>query len=108
MGRTVTRAARETIVSILTRHDATWIAIFGSYARGSAGPASDIDILVRFTRKKSLFSLVRIEDELARALGVKVDLVTENAVSPYLADAIYRDAVVIYDAEGSRIPPSHP
>ncbi len=29
-----------------------------------------------------------------------VDLVTENAVSPYLADAIYRDAVVIYDAEG--------
>lgn len=108
MGRTVTRAARETIVSILTRHDAAWIAIFGSYARGSAGPASDIDILVRFTRKKSLFSLVRIEDELAQALGVKVDLVTENAVSPYLADAIYHDAVVIYDAGGSRIPPSHP
>ena len=27
---------------------------------------------------------------------MKVDLVTESAVSPYLADAIYRDAVVIY------------
>ena len=97
-GHTLTRAARETIISILTRHDAEWIAVFGSYARGSANPASDIDILVRFARKKSLFSLVRIEDELARALGMQVDLVTENAVSPYLADAIYRDAVVIYDA----------
>ena len=102
-GHTLTRTACETIVAILTGHDAEWIAIFGSYARGSAGPESDIDILVRFARKKSLFSLVRIEDELARALGMKVDLVTANAVSPYLADAIYRDAVVIYDAGGPRI-----
>jgi len=39
---------------------------------------------------------------------MKVDLVTENAVSPYLADAICRDAVVIYDAGGSRISPSYP
>jgi len=99
-GRTLTRTARETIVAILTRNDAEWIAIFGSYARGNA--------LVRFARNKSLFSLVRIEDELARALRMKVDLVTENAVSPYLADAIYRDAVVIYDAGGPRISPSYP
>jgi predicted nucleotidyltransferase len=107
-GRTLTRTARETIVAILTRNDAEWIAIFGSYARGSANPASDIDIPVRFARTKSLFSLVRIENELARALGMKVDLVTKNAVSPYLADAIYRDAVVIYDAGGPRVSSSHP
>ncbi len=80
------------------QNDAEWIAIFGSYARGDAGPASDIDILVTFARKKSLFSLTDIEDELTRALHMKVDLVTENAVAPTFADAIYRDAVVIYDA----------
>ena len=107
-GRTLTRTARETIVAILTRNDAEWIAIFGSYARGSADPTSDIDILVRFSRKKSLFQLVRIEDELVWALCMKVDLVTENAVSPYLADAIYRDAVMIYDAGGPRLSPPHP
>jgi len=105
-GRRLTRTARETIVAKFTQNDAEWIAIFGSYARGSAGPASDIDILVRFARKKSLFSLVRIEDELARSLRMKVDLVTENAVS--LADAIYRDAVVIYDAGGPRVSSPHP
>ena len=107
-GCTLTRTARETIVAILTRNDAEWIAIFGSYARRSADPTSDIDILVRFSRKKSLFQLVRIEDELVRALCMKVDLVTENAVSPYLADAIYRDAVMIYDAGGPRLSPPHP
>ncbi|MCK8517395.1 type VII toxin-antitoxin system MntA family adenylyltransferase antitoxin [Methanoculleus sp. 7T] len=104
----LTEKSRETIVRILVQNGADWIAVFGSYARGEAGAASDIDILVRFARKKSLFQLVRIEDELRRALGRDVDLVTENAVSPYLADAIYRDAVVIYDAGGPRISPSHP
>ena len=108
VGCTLTRTVRETIVAILTKNDAEWIAIFGSYARRSADPTSDIDILVRFSRKKSLFQLVRIEDELARALCMKVDLVTENAVSPYLADAIYRDAVMIYDAGGPRLSPPHP
>ncbi|WP_445669505.1 nucleotidyltransferase family protein [Methanoculleus bourgensis] len=54
-GRTLTRAARETIVAILTRNDAEWIAIFGSYARGSANATSNIDILVRFARKKKPF-----------------------------------------------------
>jgi len=106
--RRLTEKSREAIVRILTRNGADWIAVFGSYARGDAGAASDIDILVRFARKKSLFQLVRIEDELRRALGRDVDLVTENAVSPYLADAIHRDAVVIYDAGGPRVSSPHP
>jgi len=100
--------SRETIVAILVRNGAERIAIFGSYARGEAGATSDVDILVRFARPKSLFQLVRIEDELKRALGRNVDLVTENAVSPYLADAVHRDAVVIYDAKGPRVSPPHP
>ncbi|WP_292407189.1 MULTISPECIES: type VII toxin-antitoxin system MntA family adenylyltransferase antitoxin [unclassified Methanoculleus] len=102
------KGVRKTIVAILSRNGAERVAVFGSYARGEAGSTSDIDILVRFSRPKSLFELVRIEDELARALGRDVDLVTENAVSPYLADAIRRDAVVIYDAGGPRVSPSHP
>lgn len=87
---------RGTIVSILTRHGATKIAIFGSYARGEERVDSDIDILVRFTSPKSLFQLVRIENELCEALRRPVDLITEKSVSPYLADSIHRDEVVIF------------
>jgi predicted nucleotidyltransferase len=86
---------KKTILKILKPHGVRRVAIFGSYARGEAGPGSDVDILVRFTRPKSLFDLVRIEEELQQALHLKVDLLTEKAVSPYLIDAVRRDEVVI-------------
>jgi len=87
---------RETIISVLEKHGAERIAIFGSYARGEATEESDIDILVRFSSPKSLFELVRIEGELENLLDKKVDLITEKSVSPYLAGAIHHDKLVIY------------
>ena len=87
---------RETILSILRKYGASKIAIFGSYARGEEKEDSDIDILVRFNSPKSLFQLVRIEDELKEALQRPVDLITEKSVSPYLTNSIHRDEVVIF------------
>ena len=78
------------------RYQVQHCGLFGSYAHGQTSPKSDIDILVRFSRPKSLFQLVRIEDEIEETLHMKVDLVTEKAVSPYLVDAIRRDEVVIF------------
>jgi uncharacterized protein len=95
-GRTLKKKIRESIVAILSRYDAERIAVFGSYARGEAGNKSDIDILVRFARPKSLIQIVQIEDEIKKSIHMNVDLVTEKAVSPYLEDSIHRDEVVIY------------
>jgi len=86
---------KEAIIRVLKAHGAARISIFGSYARGEAGPESDIDILVRFGRPRSLIQLVTIEDELRLALHRNVDLLTEKAVSPYLRDVVLRDEVVI-------------
>ncbi|MGA2162649.1 MAG: nucleotidyltransferase family protein [Methanoregula sp.] len=94
--RRIKKEIRDRIVTILKKYDAERIAIFGSYARGEAGKKSDIDILVRFARPKSLIQLVQIEDEIAKAVKVPVDLVTEKSVSPYLSSSIHRDEVVIY------------
>ncbi len=94
--RTLKKEVRESIVAILTRYGAVRIAIFGSYARGEAKDRSDIDILVRFAQPKSLIQIVQIEDEIKKSIHMKVDLVTENAVSPYLAGPIHRDAMVIF------------
>ena len=79
------------LISILEKHKARTIGIFGSYARGEAMPDSDLDVLVDFGERKSLLTLVRIERELSENLGLKVDLLTEQAISPYLIDIIKSD-----------------
>ena len=86
----------EKAVSILTQCGAKRIAVFGSYARGDFEEGSDLDILVEFSETKSLLELVQIERELSEALGIKVDLLTERAISPYLIDRIRGEAKVIY------------
>ncbi|MCO5381533.1 MAG: nucleotidyltransferase family protein [Methanosarcina barkeri] len=85
----------EKITSFLKKEGATTISVFGSYARGEEKAESDIDILVEFSNTKSLLTLVRIERELSDFLGVKVDLLTEASISPYLIDGIKNEAKVI-------------
>ncbi len=43
--------------------------------------------------------LVRIEREIGDEMGGSVDLVTENALSPYLRDEVMADLEVIVDDE---------
>ena len=57
---------------------------------------SDVDFLASFTRRKSLLDLVRIERDLSGILGVKVDLVTEKSLSPYLIEPIKSEVKPIY------------
>jgi len=80
----------------LKNQGATKIAVFGSYVRGEEKPGSDIDIIVKFSGRKSLLDLVRIERELSGVLGIKVDLLTEKSISPYLIDTIKKEMEVLY------------
>lgn len=63
--------------------------------QGEEKPESDIDVLVEFAERKSLLTLVNIELELSDYLGIKVDLLTEKSISPYLIDGIKKEARVI-------------
>jgi predicted nucleotidyltransferase len=83
---------------ICRHNDVTMVGVFGSVARGEATEQSDIDLLVSFSKRKSLLDLVRLEREVSAALGKKVDLLTENAISPYLRDRVKRELRVIYGA----------
>ncbi len=86
----------EKMVKILAEHGARKAALFGSRARGEAGPGSDVDVLVEFSGKKSLLDLARIERELSEALGARVELLTEKSVNPHLIQEIKKEARVIY------------
>lgn len=87
---------KDPIITILRGYGAIKISIFGSFARGEERPESDIDIIVRFDKPKSLLQLIHIEEEIKNAVQHNIDLLTENSINPYLIDAIRRDEVVIY------------
>ena len=83
------------LVSILKKHGAKKIEIFGSYARGEQKEKSDLDVIVEFEKRKSLLELVGIEQELEDNLGIKIDLLTEDSISPYLMEKIRKESKVI-------------
>ena len=86
------------LIELCRTNDVAKLGVFGSMARGEANDQSDIDLMVEFSRPKSLLALVSLERKMSAALGRKVDLLTEAAISPYLRDTIKRDLRVIYEA----------
>ena len=86
------------------------LRIFGSYAKGTASPDSDLDVAVRVVRKlpgdtsvwvTSLCECPRWGEELSRILGVKVDVqdITGDHVSQFVQDA----SILIYQDEGKAL-----
>ena len=85
------------LLDVCKENDISFLGVFGSYSRGEQKEKSDVDVLVKFSKRKSLLDLVRIERRLSEIMGVKVDLVTEGSVSPYMIDDIKKELKVIYD-----------
>lgn len=85
------------LAQICKKNDVSKMYVFGSAARGEATKSSDVDLLVEFSKQKSLLKVVSLERELEEGLGTKVDLLTEAAISPYLRDYIKKDLRLIYE-----------
>ncbi|MBU2439183.1 MAG: nucleotidyltransferase family protein [Acidobacteria bacterium] len=64
------------------------IGIFGSYLRKENTKNSDIDILVEIGIPIGFLKFLDLERYLSHLLGVKVDLVTRNALKPHIGQRI--------------------
>jgi predicted nucleotidyltransferase len=87
------RSRREAILELAARYGVRRVRIFGSVARGEAGPQSDVDVLVDFEPGRSLLDQVGFEQDLEALLGRRVEVVAEGGISPYLEDRILREAI---------------
>ncbi len=87
----------KSLISMLVNEGVKKIAVFGSYARKQQKKTSDVDLLVEFKERKSLLDIVEIEQKLSDTLNIKVDLLTEKSISPYLIDKIKKEMLVIYE-----------
>lgn len=71
------------------------IRLFGSVARGEAGPGSDVDLLVEFEPLAhiGMFEFSRLRRELSQLLGCNVDLATPNALHKRMKEDILKEAI---------------
>ncbi|MBI2120269.1 MAG: nucleotidyltransferase family protein [Parcubacteria group bacterium] len=82
---------------IFQHNEVEFAGLFGSYSRGEAAADSDVDILVRFRKQKSLLGIIGMENQLSDVLGKKVDLVTEKFLSRYFRDDVIRHTISLYE-----------
>lgn len=84
---------REEILLIAAKHGAYNVRVFGSVARGEAGPTNDVDFLVEMEDGRSLFDLVRLWQNLEELLGRKVDVLEPEGLHWYIRDRVLNEAV---------------
>lgn len=91
----VIRERRSEILERATEHGARNVRVFGSAARGEAGPGSDVDFLVEMEPGRSLLDFVGLWQALEDLLDFRVDLVSEGGISPHLREQILSNAVAL-------------
>ena len=69
------------------------IRVFGSVARGTARPESDIDLLVDYVPGQTGFAFFRFCREAEALLGCRVDVATERSLHPLIRERVRSEAL---------------
>ena len=87
---------RDAMLKIAEKHGAFNLRVFGSVARGEAGPESDIDILFDHdpARRTQFFPGGLLVD-LEELLGRRVDVATLHSLHPIIREHALNEAVPI-------------
>ena len=86
---------RAMLPDLRLRYPVAQLGVFGSYARGEQREGSDLDLLVDLDGPIDLFRFGDLEEEIARQLNLRVEMVTRPALKPYIRASILRDVVPV-------------
>ena len=93
------KTVQERIKRVCRENDVIFLAVFGSFVKGTQTKKSDLDLLVKFDRskEKSLLDLIGAEQAMRKVFNRKVDLLTVRGLSPYLRRNILKSMKVVYE-----------
>lgn len=87
---------KERIKPVMEKHGIKIVFLFGSYARGEAKSTSDVDIYCEKGDVDTLYKALDFDEELEKALGKKVDVVTIGSkMHDYFKQQIEEDMIKI-------------
>lgn len=87
------------LAAVCDKYGIAELKVFGSRARGTARPDSDIDVLYTLRPGRKLgWEIEQLTEELSGLFGQKVDLVSLRAMHPRLKPAVLAEARPLYAA----------
>ena len=89
------QSKRAQILTIAARHGARKVRVFGSVARGTARPSSDIDFLVEMEEGRSLLDHAALILDLERLLKRSVDVASERGFRRVVRTEVLKDAIAL-------------
>ncbi len=89
------RQHRRELLALARRHGARNVRVFGSVARGEAGPDSDIDLLIDLESGRTLLDLAALRREATELLGRPVDIATVDMLRGQRRREAERDALAV-------------
>lgn len=93
------QALRGRLAELCRRYGIAELDVFGSVARGSAGPGSDVDLLyVRAPGNDLGMDYFALQEDLEELFGRPVDLVPKDGLHKVIRDQVLEDAQVLYAA----------
>ena len=84
---------RDDILRIAAKHGVQRIRVFGSVARGDAGPKSDVDFLIDVGPRHSPFFPGGLVADLEALLGRRVDVVEPDSLYAPIKATVLNEAV---------------
>ncbi|MGH9855938.1 MAG: nucleotidyltransferase family protein [Blastocatellia bacterium] len=86
---------RQQLPSLAATYRVKSLGVFGSYVRREQRPDSDLDLLVAFDEPPGLLKFIELENHLTDLLGVKVDLVMQDALKPAIGKRVLAEVVQV-------------
>lgn len=91
----IKRAIEETLAMHNLEDKVKSVSLFGSYAKGKATPASDIDLLID-SDSLGLFDIANIQDYLKNKLSKNIDFISRDESDKQFLNVVDREKIVLF------------